>query len=140
MNPENHLVITYRDKGAGTKHVDLTDGTIVVGRDASSDIKLEGENVSRAHCEIRYWGNDFVLKDLQSKNGTFLNGKPVSVAVIDANDIIGVGEFRLTVVHKQSIGLGETQAGEILDKMEQGKGYNTILHEIVDDLDGEDNS
>jgi pSer/pThr/pTyr-binding forkhead associated (FHA) protein len=140
MNIEDQLVITYRGESRSTKHVDLGESAILIGRDATSDISLEGENVSRAHCEIRYWGNEYVLKDLQSKNGTFLNGKPVSVAVIGANDIIGVGAFRLTVVHKHTIRLGETQAGEILDKMEEGKGYNTILHEIVDDLEEEDDA
>ncbi len=140
MDPDNELVITYKGESGGTEHVYLGEDATVIGRDPGADVTLEGENVSRRHCEIRYWSETYVIKDLNSKNGTFVNGKQVDVAVIDANDVIGVGAFRLAVVHKNTIKLGETQAGEILEKMDEGKGYNTILHEIVDDLEDDDKS
>jgi pSer/pThr/pTyr-binding forkhead associated (FHA) protein len=128
-------ILHYKTDQDVTEEIELGDATFVIGRDPGADLTLDGDNVSREHCEIRFWDGDYVLKDRHSKNGTMLNGKQVDVAVISINDVIEVGKFRLIVEHKHAFRLGETQAREVLEEMEEGKGYNTILHEIVDDLD-----
>ncbi|MBK9324105.1 MAG: FHA domain-containing protein [Bdellovibrionaceae bacterium] len=50
----------------------------VAGRDASCDIVIRDQRVSRRQFEIRRVGNQFVIMDLGSVNGTLLNGSPVS--------------------------------------------------------------
>ena len=132
---EKDWILHYTTAEHVTEEVELGDGSFVIGRDTEADITLDADNVSRHHCEIRFWDGDYVLKDLHSKNGTMLNGKPVDVAVIAVNDLIEVGRFRLVVEHKHAFRIGETQAREVLEEMEEGKGYRTILHEIVDDLE-----
>lgn len=47
---------------------------LVVGRDPACDIVLDYPNVSRRHCRITQNGQGFLLEDLNSRNGTFLNG------------------------------------------------------------------
>ncbi len=51
---------------------------IIIGRSTDCDIALDESVVSRFHAEISFDGKWWWLKDLNSKNGTFLNGRPVS--------------------------------------------------------------
>jgi hypothetical protein len=48
-----------------------------IGRDATADLRVESERVSRRHARIHGEGGRHVLSDLESANGTFLNGRPV---------------------------------------------------------------
>jgi len=50
---------------------------VTIGRDADNDIVLAGRQVSRHHAQVRWTGTQFVVDDLGSKNGTFVNGLPV---------------------------------------------------------------
>ncbi len=60
--------------GAGSQ-IDIPEGTLVVGREPGLGVSLTGETtVSRHHAEIVRQGNDVILRDLGSTNGTFVNG------------------------------------------------------------------
>ena len=50
---------------------------VIVGRDDTCDIQIRAKSVSREHCTIEREGQDFVLRDLGSTGGTFLDGKRV---------------------------------------------------------------
>ena len=50
---------------------------VLVGRDETCDIQIRAKSVSREHCTIEREGQDFVLRDLGSTGGTFLDGKRV---------------------------------------------------------------
>ena len=52
--------------------------TIVIGRDADSDVQIDDRQVSRRHAEIAHTEKGYVLRDMGSKNGTYLNGETVS--------------------------------------------------------------
>jgi Ca-activated chloride channel family protein len=62
------------------------------GRAADNDIVINEDAVSAHHCEIVRSGSDFVLRDLNSRNGTFANGGRVS------------GEFRLSIGDVMTVG------------------------------------
>ena len=51
---------------------------MIIGRDANSDVQIDDRQVSRQHAELRRTPHGYTLRDLGSKNGTFLNGEPVS--------------------------------------------------------------
>src|SRR5262245_21482880 len=53
----------------------LPQGDATIGRSGTSEIKLHDDGVSRAHARIRADGKQLLLEDLNSRNGTFLNGK-----------------------------------------------------------------
>ena len=64
---------------------------IVIGRMPECTMVLTDPNVSRRHAEIRRRGSDVVVVDLQSTNGTRVNGIPVRERVLADGDDITVG-------------------------------------------------
>ncbi len=70
----------------------LVKRTMIVGREADSDIQIDDRQVSRRHAEITQTLEGYTLRDLGSKNGTFLNGEAVShhPRLIRNGDEIGI--------------------------------------------------
>ncbi|HXQ60583.1 MAG TPA: DUF3662 and FHA domain-containing protein [Acidimicrobiales bacterium] len=89
--------------GAGAGSVVLPDGSrivlgaepIVIGRLPECTVVLNDQNVSRRHAEIRRSGSNVVVADLQSTNGTKVNGAPVTERVLEDGDDITVGTTTL---------------------------------------------
>jgi predicted component of type VI protein secretion system len=71
---ENPTLVVRDGPQAGLR-VTLTGEMIVVGRDATCDMVLAERQVSRQHIQIKRAGENFRVVDLDSKNGTWLNGK-----------------------------------------------------------------
>jgi hypothetical protein len=69
--------------------------TTAVGRARANDVVLDDVAVSSQHCRIRHEEGDFVLHDLQSTNGTYVNEQKVSRHRLAAGDVIRLGETQL---------------------------------------------
>lgn len=63
-----------------------------IGRSESNGVALREEGSSRVHCEIEFIRPNFVIRDLQSTNGTLLNGAPIDVAVLAFGDAITISD------------------------------------------------
>ncbi len=71
---------------------------VVIGREDGCDIKIHDAESSRRHCEVVWKDGAFVLQDLNSSNGTFLNGAQVTTATtLKAGDRIGIGQTLLVL-------------------------------------------
>ncbi|MBV9769840.1 MAG: FHA domain-containing protein, partial [Bryobacterales bacterium] len=70
----------------------LPEGEYCVGRQAINDLQLEDNAVSRRHCLFTRSGDDCILKDLESRNGTFVSGTPVTEQQLEPGDEIRIGE------------------------------------------------
>lgn len=127
-----------QDSGLHTL-VELSDKPVVLGRSPAADIVLSDSKVSRLHCGIRMDNGVIRIKDLGSRNGTFVNAELINAPTpLQPGDHIRIGDTLLTVEEKLRKG-NETILHEIEEEMVHGKGYNTILHEIVDtDKNGND--
>lgn len=69
--------------------------TTTIGRDTvECDVILSDSKLSAKHARIRKEGDEFVLYDLASKNGTFVNEKQVQRQILVDNDVIAVGEIK----------------------------------------------
>jgi transcriptional regulator with GAF, ATPase, and Fis domain len=65
-----------------------------IGRDLSNTISLNDPSVSRRHCLISQNGNGFHITDLESYNGTFVNGLPIAEQVLTHGDHVALGDIR----------------------------------------------
>lgn len=71
--------------------------TINIGRSDTNDIVIDNDKkVSRQHCRITLQGSEFVIEDLKSKNGTFVNGWKIVVKTkLKPNDVVKIGDTKL---------------------------------------------
>lgn len=76
--------------------VALRGDRMVLGRLQDCDVCLADANVSRRHAELLLIGGDWYLQDLESTNGTMLNGEPVTRARLHDGDVVEIGVTRLT--------------------------------------------
>jgi transcriptional regulator with GAF, ATPase, and Fis domain len=84
----------------------LPEGTYSVGRQNASNLYLEDNAVSRRHCIFTRSAANCLLKDLESRNGTFVNGTPVTEQQLKPGDEIRIGAslFCYLVEHDQTTG------------------------------------
>jgi transcriptional regulator of acetoin/glycerol metabolism len=71
----------------------LASGRTVLGRDFTCDVRLEGDQTSRQHAEIAKEAAMVVIADLDSMNGTYVDGRRVSRAPIDEGSVIRIGDW-----------------------------------------------
>lgn len=73
------------------------EGDVVVGRDASCTLVLADPRASRRHVRITADGRASRFADLDSSNGTFLNGRRVDAGTLDCGDVLRLGDSELVV-------------------------------------------
>jgi hypothetical protein len=71
-------------------------GSTVIGRGDQATLRLPDVGISRRHARIDFDGNQVVLTDLGSTNGTMVNGQRVSAVALNPGDMIQVGTTTLT--------------------------------------------
>ena len=72
--------------------------SLTIGRKKNNDIIIENLAVSSYHAKIDSVGDEFVLVDLQSKNGSFVNEKIVSTHWLNDGDVINIKNIRLPLL------------------------------------------
>jgi pSer/pThr/pTyr-binding forkhead associated (FHA) protein len=79
----------------GTKSFEISIPRISIGRSPDSSLVINDTEVSSQHAEIIISREGYLLKDLKSANGTYLNGKSISEEHLYLEDVITVGTTRL---------------------------------------------
>jgi DNA-binding NtrC family response regulator len=92
---EVRVTLTSPDDAPSSATLGL--GTLVVGTDAACDIVLADRRVSRRHCELRLTTDGVLLRDLGSKNGTFVGRVKIVEAILPAGETVRVGDSVLRV-------------------------------------------
>lgn len=82
------FVIQGRDQGT---RFDLVDEVLTIGRDASNPIHLQDTEVSRKHAELARRDKSYLLTDLRSSNGTFVNDRQVETHALVSGDRVRFG-------------------------------------------------
>src|SRR3954468_11524180 len=92
---------------------DLPEGETSLGRADENDIVLSGDLVSRKHARIRVKGDSLSVEDLGSRNGSKVNGNPLTGMVgLVAGDTVNVGENTLSIRQPAKV---ENAATEMVD-------------------------
>jgi ABC transport system ATP-binding/permease protein len=95
-SPSNAKLIIKTGSDSG-KVVELTQNDLVIGRSAPADLIIVNPEISRRHARLSYQQGNYMLEDLGSSNGTFINGQPLraSQVLTDGAEIQLGGEIKL---------------------------------------------
>jgi adenylate cyclase len=115
--------LIYSQKGEIRRH-QLEPGKTVVGRSATCNVVIDDPSVSRQHATLTVTGSHCRLQDLESRNGTFVDGEPVIGADLADGNSIAFGSFfsRLEYSAEDRLSLSENHT--ILD--ESGSVYKRV--------------
>ncbi len=92
-------ILTGKHQG---KTLTLPADIVIVGRDPKAHIRVNSTEVSRHHCEIHVRGTNVIVKDLGSRNGTFVNGEAIFGEVpIQPGDTLHVGSMVFELAGKK---------------------------------------
>lgn len=69
--------------------------TVTIGRGKDATIPIEDPKSSRINTAILYWDDIFVIRDVDSSNGTYVNGQKVEVAKLAPGDVIKIGDTEI---------------------------------------------
>lgn len=79
----------------------------VIGRDASADFRVDSNRVSRKHVVVEQAADGgYLLRDLESTNGTYVNGKRTDQTELHDGDVVVVADFQLTFFTGSAAGRG----------------------------------
>src|SRR5437667_3019639 len=68
-----------------------------IGRSTGAEFMLDAPLVSRLHCQLSATDQAIQVKDLDSTNGTFVNGKRITAATVRAGDVLKLGRVELRI-------------------------------------------
>jgi len=107
-----------------------------IGRVEDNTFQIAEPSVSSHHCEVLLQGNEVIVRDLNSTNGTYINGEKVTESVVKPNQILRLGQIEMrletdvpaapakkhldqTLVMQRGVSLNELEAGN------RGGGFDT---------------
>lgn len=105
------LLIIERGPDSG-RRIALTDFPVTIGRDPANQIALSDEEISRFHLRIKQRGRLVIVEDLDSRNGSFLNGDRILNSILKSGDKLLIGSTEIVFLASQS---NIQLATEILD-------------------------
>ena len=97
------FMLTLADISGDTWSEDIVETPKILGRAENADIRLDHTSVSRQHC--RFWIEDKTtfVEDMESTNGTYVNGLKITREKLNAGDTVIVGRFELIVEDKDRV-------------------------------------
>ena len=84
--------------GEVLREVDITSDRVTIGRRPYNDIVLENAAISGEHAIVANVLNEYLLEDLNSTNGTYVNGQPVKKHFLQNNDNIDLVKYRIQYI------------------------------------------
>jgi hypothetical protein len=84
------IVKSGREAG---REIELKTGLNRVGRSAGNDIEIHEASISGIHCELSVAEIGVSVRDLNSTNGTFINGKQIAKGVLQRGDVLTLGQI-----------------------------------------------
>jgi len=92
--PGTALLVVLRGPNTGARFL-LDSDEVSTGRHPNSDIFLDDVTVSRTHATFRRENDEFLVRDVGSLNGTYVNRERIEEATLKTGDEVQIGKFRL---------------------------------------------
>ena len=96
-NPGSGPSVNLLLQDGSSRTYQVHEGSNIIGRSTDADLRLPDTGVSRQHAEITWNGQDAVLVDLQSTNGTTVNDTPIENWLLADGDVITMGHSHIEV-------------------------------------------
>jgi len=125
------FVIQGRNRGTRFE-LHANQGAVSIGREAGNAIQVDDHEVSRRHAEIRRVGDGYVLGDLKSSNGTFVNDARIERSELSSGDRIRLGRTIL-IYAKDGDDPAMFAAVDIVPTTEAGDGSRIVRTMREDD-------
>jgi general secretion pathway protein E len=103
----------------GQRRVPLDDGPLTIGRNFTNLLVIEDSQAGRFHCVVEKGEKGFMLRDLDTRNGTKVNGKPVRASVLYDGDVISIGKSEMKLVIPESAAQAAAEAEDPFAELAQ---------------------
>jgi pSer/pThr/pTyr-binding forkhead associated (FHA) protein len=90
--------LNVTSQGGGTVTHELSETLVTIGRNVGNVIQLDDPSVSGQHAQLQLAGDDYQLTDLDSTNGTRVNGSVVKTVTLRAGDRVRFGKVEVAYV------------------------------------------
>jgi len=109
----------------------VTAEVTIIGREETCDIVIQDAEASRRHTQLSWEGNAFVVRDMGSTNGTFVNGTQITTTrTLTSGDTIGLGQTSLVLEIQQSDSFEPVEYGPAAQEY-HGPEATTGLKQLV---------
>jgi pSer/pThr/pTyr-binding forkhead associated (FHA) protein len=95
-----YIILKQQDESSHTK--ELTPGEITLGRSPGNHVHIDNITVSSHHARIFTYFCVSYIEDLNSTNGTFVNGKPVKKHILHPGDVVTLGKYEFVVENERA--------------------------------------
>jgi len=102
--------------GSIIREIPLDKERVTIGRKPTNDVQIENLAVSGEHARVVTILNDSFLEDLGSTNGTLVNGAPVKKHILQSNDLIEIGKYKLKFIAEGPAPQAAAPAAEDMEK------------------------
>src|SRR5579883_261398 len=107
------FVITLAERNGDSQQLEFDKNEVTIGRLNGNDIVLAKGNVSKYHSRIVLKDGKFIIVDMKSTNGTYVNGKKIAAPqVIRPSDKIYIGDYIINVDAKAGEEAGDESDAE----------------------------
>ena len=111
--------------GVVIKEVQITKDKTTLGRRPYNDIVIDNLAVSGEHAVLQMVGADVFIEDLNSTNGTYINGKAIKKQLLSHNDTVEVGKYKIKYLVDES---GEYEKTMIMRPGAAAPNYGAAQH------------
>lgn len=94
--PPGPALVVRAGGGRAGESFETTGPRTLIGRSPECDVFLDDVTVSRRHAEIVHEGSSYVIRDLGSLNGTFVNRHRIETSALADDDEVQIGKYRMT--------------------------------------------
>lgn len=93
LGPGEAVLVVQRGMGGGASYL-LVGDLVTAGREPDSDLFLDDVTVSRRHAELRRMADGWLLRDVGSLNGTYVNRQRIEESALAPGDEVQIGKYR----------------------------------------------
>jgi pSer/pThr/pTyr-binding forkhead associated (FHA) protein len=87
--------LVIQNQGMTGRTCELHTDRTTIGRVEDNTFHIADPSISSHHCEVQLRGSDIVIRDLNSTNGTFINGNKIEESILKAGQILRLGQVEL---------------------------------------------